>query len=204
MQIVIDFIPCDEKFPLEIDWDQLDSCQSCLWEVCFWKQQQTLYSTMHMNTLWLCSHHILVDLIIIKNILATPLGWSIRVLQKICWHKWHVKGYISCHELSSCIVSHNQTTKPAPPFSSSPFLGRGFIECFCLYYSFFSTLFSPFESHFVREQWVALLVVHHEVLAVYFFQHVQTFVVPLADNHDNRAYFLCQMPPLFPPPALPI
>ena len=51
MQIVIDFIPCDEKFPLEIDLDQLDSCQSYLWEVCFWKQQQTLYSTMHMNTL---------------------------------------------------------------------------------------------------------------------------------------------------------
>ena len=33
MQIVIDFIPCDKKFPLEIDWDQLDSYQSCLWEV---------------------------------------------------------------------------------------------------------------------------------------------------------------------------
>ena len=128
-----------------------------------------------MNTLWLCSHHILVDLIIIKNILATPLGWSIRVLQKICWHKWHVKGYISCLELSSCIVSHNQTTKPAPLFSSGPFLGRGFIECFCLNNSLFSTLSSLFESHFVREQWVALLTVHHEVLAVYFFQHVQTF-----------------------------
>ena len=50
MQIVIDFIPCDEKFPLEIDWDQLDWCLSCLWEVCFKKQQQTLYRTMHTIT----------------------------------------------------------------------------------------------------------------------------------------------------------
>ena len=53
MQIVIECTPCDETFPLEIDWDQLDWCLACLWEVCFLKQKQTLYSTMHTNTLQL-------------------------------------------------------------------------------------------------------------------------------------------------------